>query len=89
MTNTNRGTFKKGEKRPGQGKRGPNKTTVALKEMVLGALDNAGGIKYLTEQAKKNPNAFLSLVGKILPLQVSGENGAPIVFQLSREDVLI
>ena len=39
--------FKKGEKRPGQGKRGPNKMTVDLKNMILEALGNAGGAEYL------------------------------------------
>jgi hypothetical protein len=44
-----------------------------LKEMILTALDDAGGIKYLKDQAKENPTAFLTLVGKVLPLQVAGE----------------
>lgn len=49
----------------------PNKTTKALKEMILGALDDAGGQAYLLEQARENPNAFLSLVGKVLPHELN------------------
>jgi hypothetical protein len=52
----------------------PNKTTAQLKDMILGALDQAGGIEYLTERARdpRTASAFLTLVGKVLPMQVSG-----------------
>lgn len=53
----------------------PNKNTRVLKDMIMAALDGAGGVQYLTDQAKENPKAFLSLVGRVLPLQVTGENG--------------
>jgi len=38
-----------------------------LRDMILGALDDAGGQAYLAEQAEKNPVAFLALVGRLLP----------------------
>ena len=61
----------------------PNKITRDLKEMILGALDRAGGVAYLTRQAKENPAAFLTLVGKIIPLTVKGDGtGTPIVLQM-------
>lgn len=50
-----------------------NKTTKQLKDMILIALDNAGGIDYLASQAEENPTAFLTLVGKVLPLQVNAD----------------
>lgn len=59
----------------------PNKVSKALKDMILGALDAAGGEKYLLEQAERNPQAFLTLVGKVLPSEISGANGGPIRFQ--------
>jgi len=72
-------TFKKGEKRPNQGKRGPNKVTAQLKEMILEALDNAGGVDYLEKKANdpRTASAFLSLIGKVLPMTIQGpgENG--------------
>lgn len=76
----NRGSFKKGEKKPNQGKRGPNKETKALREMILQALDEqpGGGVDYLKIQAAENPNAFMSLLGKVLPMQVTGEGGGPV-----------
>ena len=69
MAVTNRGAFKKGEKRPYQGrpKGVRNKLTEDVRQMILGALDAAGGQKYLQTQAKNNPTAFLALVGKIVP----------------------
>lgn len=75
-------TFKKGEKVKNQGKRGPNKVTAELKDMIREALDQAGGVSYLLERANdpKTATAFLSLVGKTLPMTVKGpgENGEHI-----------
>ena len=80
--------FKKGEKVPNQGKRGPNKVTREIKAMISEALDQAGGVEYLVECAK-NPRtaaAFLGLVGKVLPLQVTGEGGGPV--QIARIELV-
>lgn len=72
----------KGRKPPNAGKgrkKGvPNKVTGALKDMILQALTGAGGVAYLQQQADENPGAFLTLVGKVLPLQVSGDGGGPV-----------
>ena len=70
------GSFKKGEKRPNQGKRGPSKLTKEVKTMVLEALDGAGGVDYLMDRAKdpRTASAFLTLVGKVIPLQVQGSD---------------
>ncbi len=57
----------------------PNKTTAALKDMILQALDQKGGMDYLAKQADENPTAFLTLLGKVLPLQVTGDRDAPVV----------
>jgi hypothetical protein len=56
----------------------PNKVTTELKEMILSALDGAGGVEYLKARAVDTPGPFLGLVGKILPLQVTGEDGKSI-----------
>lgn len=80
----NAGCFKKGEKKPNQGKRGPGKATKELKEMILAALSEAGGIDYLTERAldPRTAAAFLTLIGKVLPMQVTGAGGGPPIFRL-------
>jgi hypothetical protein len=70
-TNTDKrlANLRKGGGRP---KGVPNKNTKALKEMILGALDGAGGQDYLQRQAEVNPTAFLSLIGKVLPTELKG-----------------
>jgi len=56
--------------------------------MILAALIAKGGQAYLEEQAEKNPVAFMTLLGKILPLQINGENGGPIMVRwLSDRDI--
>lgn len=56
----------------------PNKNTTALKDMVLAALNDSGGQEYLKKQAEANPTAFLTLLGKVLPMQVTGDPEKPI-----------
>ena len=69
----------------GRPKGAVNKTTALLKDAILRAAEAAGGkggtVAYLTDQAKDNPAAFLTLLGKVLPLQIqgSGEDGKIIV----------
>jgi hypothetical protein len=52
----------KGSLPPNAGKGRPkgatNTMTRSLREMILGALDDAGGQDYLAEQAHKNPAAL-------------------------------
>lgn len=62
----------KGIKTGGGSRKGkPNKLTADLREMILGALDGAGGKGYLIDQASENPAAFLALIGKVVPKEVS------------------
>ena len=69
-------------KPPNAGKGRPkgslNKVTADVKAMVLQALNDAGGAEYLLLQARDNPNAFLTLVGKVLPLTVAGDKDNPL-----------
>lgn len=73
---------------PGRPKGGTNKMTKQLKEMILGALDNAGGIDYLTDQAHAKPVAFLALIGKVLPMQVTGDPDNPLQAKITVEYVV-
>lgn len=69
----------KGHARWGGRKKGaPNKLNADVKGMILTALNGAGGAAYLQRQAEENPAAFMTLVGKVLPMQVTGENGGPV-----------
>jgi hypothetical protein len=69
----------KGRKTGGRQKGTPNKDNQPLKEMILQALANAGGAEYLTAQSLKNPTAFMTLVGRVLPLQVKDGGAEPTV----------
>lgn len=71
---------------PGRPKGVQNKLTKEVKTMILEALHKAGGVKYLTEQAKVNPKAFLTLLGKVMPMQVTGENGGPLQVFFTQQD---
>jgi hypothetical protein len=72
----------KGQAKTGGRRKGtPNKLNADVKAMILAALAAKGGQKYLERQADENPTAFLTLVGKILPLQVTGKDGGPIQYQ--------
>ncbi len=72
----------KGTRPPSAGKGRPkgakNKLSGALKDMILGALNDAGGVEYLIRQADENPVAFLALIGKVLPMQIAGDPAEPL-----------
>lgn len=69
----------KGAPKSGGRKAGtPNKLTVEVKAMILGALNEVGGQAYLVAQATANPVAFMTLIGKVLPLQHEGPDGGPV-----------
>jgi hypothetical protein len=72
----------KGQKTGGRQAGTPNKTTALLKDAILEAAVKAGGkgelVGYLTKQAKENPAAFMTLLGKVLPLTVQGDPNNPI-----------
>ena len=71
----------------GRPKGAVNKTTALLKDAILQAAQNAGGKKglvgYLETQATENPGPFLSLLGKVLPMQVEGPEGKPLLAGLT------
>ena len=69
----------KGRKTGGRKKGTPNKDNQPLKEMILQALANVGGVAYLEQQATKNPTAYMALVGRVLPLQVKDGGAEPTV----------
>jgi hypothetical protein len=66
----------------GRPKGAPNKNTQAIKDMLLASLDQVGGQKYFQQQALENPNAYMSLIGKIIPAevknQITGADGGPV-----------
>ena len=70
-----------GRKTGGRQKGTPNRTTADVREMVLRALNKAGGTDYLARQAEENPGPFMTLVGKVLPTQITGDPENPIAIE--------
>ena len=79
-----RNTGNMGKGRP---KGSPNKSTAILKDAILQAASAAGGkagmVGYLVEQAKANPGPFMALMGKVLPLQMSGDPDNPVKMEIA------
>lgn len=55
---------------PGRPKGSKNKLNAQVREMVLTALSEAGGVDYLVRQADENPTAFMTLLGKLITKEV-------------------
>lgn len=74
------GRFVKGEKRPNQGKRGPDKTTQDVKAAIIMVAENLGGVERMTEWAKedeKNERLFWSSIyPKVIPKEIKAEVAA-------------
>jgi hypothetical protein len=71
----------------GRPKGAQNKTTALLKDAILKAAEQAGDgdmVEYLTLQARTNPGPFMALLGKVLPMQVTGEDGGPVQVVINR-----
>jgi hypothetical protein len=80
-----------GRKTGGRQKGTPNKLTGNLKEQILEAATRAGDgdiANYLAVQARVNPGPFMSLLGKVLPMQVTGEDGESIKLEIIQRTVV-
>ena len=75
----------KGTPGPGRKKGVPNKTTMLAKEAIAQAAEALGGAERLTTWARedaRNEHAFWATIyPKLLPLQVTGADGGPMVFE--------
>lgn len=77
----------RGKRVPGSGRKTgtPNKDMQPLREMILQALNEqpGGGVGYLKLQATTNAGAFISLLGRVLPMAVTGADGTgPVVIEI-------
>lgn len=61
----------------------PNKINAQLKDMILGALSDVGGQAYLASKAEENPAAFMTLLGKVLPVTLQGDPDAPLAMGIT------
>jgi hypothetical protein len=71
---------------PGRPKGKSNRTTIALKDAILKAAAEhgadgagAGGLQgYLLKVAREDIKAFAGLLGRVLPLTVTGDPNSPV-----------
>lgn len=70
----------RGGKRPGAGrpKGSLDKGNAQIRDMLTHALEEVGGVQYLAGLAQSHPAAFCSLLGRVIPLQVTGEGGGAV-----------
>tara|TARA_R110002072_G_scaffold83875_1_gene190030 strand:- start:1048 stop:1338 length:291 start_codon:yes stop_codon:yes gene_type:complete len=84
MTDTK---LKKGRKKTGGRKKGtPNKVTTSLKDAIMNAFDVLGGEEYLVEIAKQDHKTFCSLLGRVLPKEISASIETDL-FLMTREEL--
>jgi len=80
------GLPKRAQPRGGSRRGRPNKMPRLVREMVLRALELEDGVEYLRQQARRrNPAAFMALVGRAMPLQVQTDAGGLTVQVISYE----
>jgi hypothetical protein len=80
----------RGFKTGGRQKGTPNKITAELRDAILKAAEMAGDEKglvgYLEKQARDNPGPFMTLLGRTLPRQLTGDGGGPAHYTVSWMD---
>lgn len=73
----------------GRPKGSTNHQSKMIKEMLFEALDKAGGADYLYNQSQSNPSAFMTMLGKILPTQIAGDEESPLTIIQRIERVVL
>ena len=70
---------KHGGRRSGAGrKKGvPNKLTADVKAAIMEAFNEVGAAEYLRKLARSDPRTFCTLLGKVLPTQVTADSTIP------------
>ncbi len=56
----------------GRPKGSTNKLTRTIKEAIEASFDKVGGAEYLARMAFEQPGAYMTLLGKVLPMQIDG-----------------
>lgn len=73
----------------GRPKGSTNHQSKIIKEMLFEALDRAGGAEYLYNQSQTNPTAFMTMLGKVMPTQISGDDENPLTIIQRIERVVL
>lgn len=92
MPNVDRPKVGLDRSKTGRSKGTPNRTTALLKEAIIKAAEAVGEdmqgkgklVGYCKHLAKTEPKAFAGLLGKVLPMQVTGDGGGALVVEIKR-----
>lgn len=68
----------KGVKTGGRKAGTPNRVTADIKDAILAAFKKVGAEEYLATIATTKPDAFCTLLGKVMPTQITGEGEGPV-----------
>lgn len=68
----------------GRPKGSKNKQTKAVKQCIINAFENIGGVKNLSKWAMENQTEFYKLWGRMIPHEVTGEDGGDISITLNK-----
>lgn len=63
-----------------------NKLGTTAKENIAAVFVRLGGTAEMAKWARENQTEFYKLYAKLIPVEVSGEGGGPLILQLSNAD---
>lgn len=86
MAADKRGIVAEGRNGPGRPKGASNKITRDIKEAIARAFEAVGGEEYLVTIAREDPKTFCALLGKMIPVQMTGDGGGPLVLTWQKQD---
>lgn len=70
----------KGQPKLGGRQKGtPNKITQTIKEALEASFNQVGGAAYLAEMARKEPKAYMAMLGKAMPQQINANVQAALL----------
>jgi len=60
----------------------PARKAGAIREMTVEALRRLGGVDYLVAIGREEPQLFMGLLGRVLPLQIANDPKMPLVTEV-------
>ena len=72
---------------PGRPKGSVNSDVKEIRDMIRQSLEMVGGTEYLATQAIENPVAYMGLIGKIIPKEVSATVKGEVKIIISQDDI--
>lgn len=66
----------------GRAKGQPNKMTAKVKDAIMGAFDELGGMEYLVRVGRSDPKTYITLLSKVLPAEIKADVEASIITQV-------